>query len=47
MQAEQIQLVIPATLQSSYRDEQRTWLMSVADFITVVSDRERISRDAR
>jgi hypothetical protein len=41
MQAEQIQLVIPTTLQSSYRDDQRAWLMSVADFIAVVSDRER------
>jgi hypothetical protein len=40
MQAEQIQLVIPSTIQSSYRDEQRAWLMSVADFIGTVSDRE-------
>jgi hypothetical protein len=42
MQAEQIQLVIPVTLQSSYRDDQRRWLISVADFIAVVLDRERL-----
>jgi hypothetical protein len=41
MQAEQIQLVIPVAVQSSYRDDQRTWLMSIADFIAVVLDRER------
>lgn len=41
MQAERIQLVVPSNLQSSYRDSQRAGLMSVADFLVVVSDRAR------
>lgn len=41
MQAEQIQLVVPTRVQASYRENQRTWLMSVADFIRVVLDREQ------
>ncbi|MFL6751995.1 MAG: type II restriction endonuclease [Sphingomicrobium sp.] len=41
MQAERVQLVIPVTLQSSYRDDQRTWLMSVAEFIALVAHREQ------
>src|SRR5206468_1172860 len=32
MQAERVQLVIPAGIQSSYRDEQRGWLMSLGEF---------------
>jgi hypothetical protein len=43
MQAEQVQLVVPTGIQSSYREKQRTSLMCVADFVRLVSSREHAS----
>ena len=40
MQAERVQLVIPAAIQASYREEQRGWLMSLGDFVRHVSGKE-------
>jgi hypothetical protein len=39
MRSERVQLVVPAAIQSSYRDQQRQWLMSIADFLTLVANR--------
>lgn len=39
MRTEQVQLVVPEQIQSSYRDQQRSWLQSLADFIGLVSKR--------
>jgi hypothetical protein len=39
MQSERVQLIVPAALQSSYREGQREWLMSVSDFLRLVSER--------
>ena len=40
MRAAQLQLVLPARLHETYRDGQRRWLMSVGDFVQVVSERK-------
>lgn len=40
MQAKQLQLVIPRALHSTYRLTQQAWLMSVADFIPIVRERQ-------
>jgi len=40
MRAERIQLVVPASIQSSYREEQRDWLLSLNDFLEIVSARQ-------
>lgn len=39
MRAERVQLVIPAAIQSSYRAEQRDWIISVSDFLRYVSEK--------
>jgi hypothetical protein len=39
IRSERVQLVVPAAIQSSYRDQQRQWLMSIADFLTLVANR--------
>lgn len=39
MQAERLQLVVPASIQTSYSVPQQQWLMSLADFINLVLDR--------
>lgn len=41
MRSHSLQLVVPAGLQTTYRADQRSWLMSVADFIREVSRRTR------
>jgi len=40
MDAEKLQLVVPAPIHQSYRTSQQSWLMSVAEFITFVKDRQ-------
>jgi hypothetical protein len=44
MRAERLQLVIPRPLHETYRDDQRSWLMTLADFVGLVSDRQQASR---
>jgi hypothetical protein len=39
MQASQLQLVLPAALHETYRAPQKSWLMTVARFLTVVAER--------
>lgn len=36
MQASRLQLVLPAGLHATYRDEQRAWLMDLGDFLSVL-----------
>jgi hypothetical protein len=40
MQAHKLQLVLPASIHETYRDTQRTWLMNLADFISMVAERQ-------
>lgn len=40
MKSNNLQLVIPADIQGTYRDKQREWLMSLDDFISFVSERQ-------
>ena len=40
MQAKCLQLVIPLGLHETYRQPQREWLLNVADFITLIKDRQ-------
>ena len=40
MRAKQLQLVLPKALHETYRPAQRSWLMSVADFISLVRARQ-------
>jgi hypothetical protein len=44
MRVNQLQLVVPTGLQETYRPAQRDWLLSVADFIAVVRDRQNDGR---
>jgi hypothetical protein len=41
MKDHRIQLVIPRTLHEPYKTEQRQWLMSVNDFVTMATERDR------
>jgi hypothetical protein len=41
MKTAQLQLVLPAKLHSTFRDSQRPWLMTVADFVQLVSMRQQ------
>lgn len=45
MRAERVQLVVPTSIQASYREEQRGGLMSLVDFISLVSERQRTSTE--
>ena len=40
MRTERVQLVVPEQIQVSYREPQRPWLQSLADFISLVSTRQ-------
>jgi len=40
MQANQLQLVLPAPLHTTYTDAQQTWLMNLSTFISVVRSRQ-------
>jgi len=40
MKAENVQLVVPASIGNSYTDDQKAWLWSVADFLTIVAARQ-------
>lgn len=40
MKAENLQLIVPASLQASYTQEQRDWLMNIADFVALVTNRQ-------
>lgn len=40
MQAERVQLVVPAAIQESYTSPQQSWLLSLADFARLVRQRE-------
>ena len=40
MQAKKLQLVVPKRLHNTYRLTQQSWLMDVADFISVVRSRQ-------
>ena len=39
MAEENLQLVVPSSIQNSYTEEQRTWLLNLNDFIAVVNGR--------
>ncbi|MCA0028758.1 MULTISPECIES: type II restriction endonuclease [unclassified Mesorhizobium] len=40
MKAERLQLVLPGKLHETYRDSQRSWLMTLMDFVQLVSSRQ-------
>jgi hypothetical protein len=40
MRAKLLQLVLPASLHTTYREAQRNWLMTVEDFVKLVQARE-------
>ncbi|WP_441242754.1 type II restriction endonuclease [Tardiphaga sp. 768_D3_N2_1] len=40
MKAKQLQLVLPASLHTTYREAQRSWLMNVEDFVKVVQAKQ-------
>jgi hypothetical protein len=40
MQAEGVQLVVPTEIQSSYREQQTAWLLSLHDFVELVAKRQ-------
>lgn len=40
MQAERVRLVVPAPIQTSYRDQQRGWLLSILDFVGLVAGQQ-------
>ncbi len=40
MQAHNLQLVVPLEIQDSYRPDQQQWLMSLAEFLELLRDRE-------
>jgi hypothetical protein len=42
MQSQNLQLVIPNAIRSSYTTQQQKWLMSVADFVQLVLTRQGI-----
>lgn len=44
MKDHKIQLVIPRSLHEPYKAEQRQWLMTLDDFIAVVTERDRHKR---
>lgn len=41
MQAKRLQLVVPSGLHTTYKPQQRSWLMDVSDFIRLVQSRQR------
>ncbi len=41
MQAEKLQLVIPAEIHGTYRKSQRSWLMTLADFVELTDSRQQ------
>jgi hypothetical protein len=41
MQASKLQLVIPKQIHKTFTTEQQGWLMSLNDFIELVSDRQK------
>lgn len=43
MQAKSLQLVLPQQLHNSYSVEQQKWLLSVADFTQVVTEKQKLS----
>ena len=43
MQAQSLQLVLPAPLHTTYREAQRAWLMSLGDFIALVQGHQSIA----
>ena len=40
MQAERLQLVVPRSIFSSYKERQQTWLLDVSDFLILVKERQ-------
>ncbi|MER8606595.1 type II restriction endonuclease [Mesorhizobium sp. M0663] len=40
MKAERLQLVLPARLHETYRDSQRSWLMTLGEFVSLVTRRQ-------
>jgi hypothetical protein len=41
MRSHQLQLVIPESIQASFTDAQRSWLLSVRDFVELIKAKER------
>jgi hypothetical protein len=42
MKKRNLQLVIPKSIHSSYKDSQKAWLMDVGQFIKMVEDRQKL-----
>ena len=40
MQSHRLQLVVPKSIHTSYKPDQRTWLMTLADFVDLIRERE-------
>jgi hypothetical protein len=40
MKIQRVQLVLPQSLHETYRENQRTWLMSVSEFVKLVAGRQ-------
>ena len=45
MQAKDVQLVLPQSIHESYTAKQRTWLMNVAGFVSLVGERQKAVSD--
>ncbi len=45
MKERDLQLVLPISLHQTYKPEQRGWLLSIRDFMTVIEDRQRYAPD--
>ena len=43
MRDKSLRLVVPVAIQSTYRESQRAWLLSVRDFITLVRARDGLA----
>lgn len=41
MMAKSLQLVVPSALQQTYRESQRSWLLTLSDFLNLVEQRQR------
>ncbi len=45
MKANNLQLVLPESIHSSYKDEQQAWLMNIREFIALVADKQKKARE--
>lgn len=44
MKSKRLQLGLPQSLHETYRESQREWLMNIAEFVQLISDRQRANQ---